>query len=109
MASNLISPSTALKDAQANHVRESWVSAMELRLVKTELQKCHQYEGVNHYATCQDLSNRYVDMLRDHRVGGFLMDTSTKLTIHRSRVIRFKRRKSILSVVEQIHTISLLE
>lgn len=61
-------PLAALKDAQANHVRESWVSAMELRLVKTELQKCHQYEGVNHYATCQDLSNRYVDMLRNHRV-----------------------------------------
>ncbi|EIM22337.1 hypothetical protein WALSEDRAFT_37108 [Wallemia mellicola CBS 633.66] len=61
----------ALKDAQDNHIRESWVSAMELRLVKQELQKCHQYEGVNHYANCQQLSNRYVDMLKDHRVKGY--------------------------------------
>ena len=41
---------------------------MELRLVKNELQKCHQYEGVNHYSVCEPLANKYVDMLKDHKV-----------------------------------------
>ncbi|KAJ3512884.1 hypothetical protein NLJ89_g3264 [Agrocybe chaxingu] len=54
-----------------NHIRESWVRAMEARLVRDELAKCHQAEGVNHYENCQWLSEKYLSMLRENRVKGF--------------------------------------
>jgi hypothetical protein len=55
--------------ARDNHIRESWVKAMEARLVREELQKCHKFEGVNHYQSCKELAERYVDMLKDAKVG----------------------------------------
>lgn len=42
---------------------------MEARLVREELQKCHRGEGVNHYANCKELAERYTDMIRDNKVG----------------------------------------
>lgn len=57
--------------ARDEHVRESWVRAMEARIVRDELQKCHRAEGVNHYENCKELSDRYISMLRENKVKGY--------------------------------------
>jgi len=54
-----------------DHIRESWVKAMEVRLVREELAKCHQAEGVNHYENCSWLSQKYLNMLKENRVKGY--------------------------------------
>lgn len=51
-----------------SHVRESWVKAMEARLVREELDKCQRSEGVNHYESCRWLSEKYLTMLRENKV-----------------------------------------
>ncbi|KAH9481639.1 NADH-ubiquinone oxidoreductase 12 kDa subunit, mitochondrial [Psilocybe cubensis] len=59
-----------------NHIRESWVKAMEARLVREELGKCHKAEGVNHYENCKWLSEKYLTLLRTNRVKGYkVIDT----------------------------------
>jgi hypothetical protein len=55
----------AARDA---HVRESWVRAMEARIVRDQLQSCYRAEGVNHYETCRELSEMYITLLRENRV-----------------------------------------
>ncbi|KZT42164.1 hypothetical protein SISSUDRAFT_109950 [Sistotremastrum suecicum HHB10207 ss-3] len=68
-----------LKDvlaARDHTIREQWVKAMELRLVREELEKCQQSEGVNGYENCKDFAQRYLSMLKDHRVVGYkVVDT----------------------------------
>jgi len=54
-----------------DHLRESWVRAMEARLVREELEKCQKGEGVNHYENCKWLSEKYLNMLRENRVQGY--------------------------------------
>ncbi|KAN0138840.1 hypothetical protein V8E53_003228 [Lactarius tabidus] len=58
----------AARDA---HVRESWVRAMEARIVRDQLQSCYRIEGVNHYETCRELSEKYTTLLRENRVKGY--------------------------------------
>lgn len=41
---------------------------MEARLVREELDKCQQGEGVNHYENCRWLADKYATMLRESRV-----------------------------------------
>jgi len=55
----------AARDA---HVRESWVRAMEARIVRDQLQSCYRAEGVNHYETCRELSEKYITLLKENRV-----------------------------------------
>ncbi|KIL64241.1 hypothetical protein M378DRAFT_11618 [Amanita muscaria Koide BX008] len=52
-------------------IRESWVKAMEAKLVRDELEKCHRAEGVNHYENCKWLTDKYLKMLRENRVKGY--------------------------------------
>ncbi|KAF8222087.1 NADH-ubiquinone oxidoreductase 12 kDa subunit [Tricholoma matsutake] len=54
-----------------NHIRESWVKAMEVRLVREELEKCQRGEGVNHYENCKWLSEKYLTMLKTNKVQGY--------------------------------------
>ncbi|KAF9453439.1 NADH-ubiquinone oxidoreductase 12 kDa subunit [Macrolepiota fuliginosa MF-IS2] len=54
-----------------HHIRESWVKAMEARLVRDELEKCQKGEGVNHYENCKWLADKYIQMLQDNRVKGY--------------------------------------
>lgn len=49
-------------------LRESWVNAMEARLVREELAKCRRGEGVNAYANCKHLADLYLDLLKDAQV-----------------------------------------
>jgi len=56
---------------RAEIIRESWVKAMELRLVQNELAICHQAEGVNHYENCRKHSQMYLSMLKENRVRFF--------------------------------------
>jgi len=58
----------AARDA---HVRETWVRAMEARIVRDMLKECHRVEGVNHYENCRDLADRYTSMLEDSKVKGY--------------------------------------
>lgn len=65
----------ALQSAKTYAIRESWIRAMELRLVREELDKCYKIEGVNHYKNCRELSEHYWNMLRkDYRVKGYMAD-----------------------------------
>ncbi|RDB26152.1 NADH-ubiquinone oxidoreductase subunit, mitochondrial [Hypsizygus marmoreus] len=57
--------------ARDDHLRESWVRAMEARLVREELEKCQKGEGVNHYENCKWLSEKYLTMLKENRVQGY--------------------------------------
>jgi len=54
-----------------HHIREQWIQLMEARLVREELIKCQRAEGVNAYAVCKDLAERYLTMLPDARVKGW--------------------------------------
>ncbi|KAH9029841.1 hypothetical protein EDB85DRAFT_2116311 [Lactarius pseudohatsudake] len=58
----------AARDA---HVRESWVRAMEARIVRDQLQSCYRVEGVNHYESCRELSEKYTTLLKENRVKGY--------------------------------------
>ena len=49
-------------------IRESWIRAMEARIVSENLQKCHRIEGVNHYEKCKHLADKYSELLREARV-----------------------------------------
>ncbi|KAL7424911.1 hypothetical protein Q5752_000598 [Cryptotrichosporon argae] len=52
-------------------VRESWVKAMEARLVREELQKCYRGEGVNHLQNCKYIAEAYAAMIRDNKIKGY--------------------------------------
>ena len=41
---------------------------MEARIVRDQLQSCYRIEGVNHYETCRELSEKYITLLRENRV-----------------------------------------
>lgn len=45
----------ALKAAQDSIIREQWVQCMMARLIKEELSKCYNREGVNHLEKCGHL------------------------------------------------------
>lgn len=60
--------SLAKAQGREDYIKESWVKAMELRLVRDELGKCHKAEGVNHYENCRWLSEKYLAMLKINRV-----------------------------------------
>ncbi|KAI0768111.1 NADH-ubiquinone oxidoreductase 12 kDa subunit [Trametes elegans] len=58
--------------AEREHIiRESWVRAMEAKLVREKLERCYETEGVNHLESCKDLREEYITMLRENRVQGF--------------------------------------
>ncbi|KII89783.1 hypothetical protein PLICRDRAFT_174619 [Plicaturopsis crispa FD-325 SS-3] len=57
--------------ARDDHVRESWVKAMEARLVREELSKCRAYEGVNSYENCRWLAEKYTTMLKENQIQGY--------------------------------------
>ncbi|KAI0050459.1 hypothetical protein FA95DRAFT_1603475 [Auriscalpium vulgare] len=57
--------------AREAHMRESWVRAMEARIVQEQLQTCYRVEGVNHYENCREISEKYLTMLRENRVTGY--------------------------------------
>jgi hypothetical protein len=65
-----IRPSEKLAERD-RHLRESWVRAMEARLVREELEKCQKGEGVNHYENCKWLADKYITMLKENRVRPF--------------------------------------
>ncbi|THG95233.1 hypothetical protein EW026_g6384 [Hermanssonia centrifuga] len=52
-------------------IRESWVRAMEARIVQNNLQKCYRVEGVNHLEKCKHLAEQYTEMLKENRVRGY--------------------------------------
>jgi NADH dehydrogenase (ubiquinone) 1 beta subcomplex subunit 10 len=60
--------STEIQQKKAEHIRESWVRTMEVRLVKDELNKCYRGEGVNAKQYCRELAERYALMLQENRV-----------------------------------------
>ncbi len=64
----ILSRETAKLEAREEHIRESWVKAMEARLVRDELEKCHRSEGVNHYENCKWLVDKYLVMLKENKV-----------------------------------------
>ncbi|KAK8849468.1 hypothetical protein IAR55_004801 [Kwoniella newhampshirensis] len=53
------------------HIRESWIKAMEARIVRDELQKCYRGEGVNHLQNCKVLAEKYAGMIRENKVQGY--------------------------------------
>lgn len=45
---------------------------MMARLVREEMGKCYQREGVNHLENCKSLRDRYLELLQDSKVRGYL-------------------------------------
>jgi len=52
-------------------IRESWVRAMEAKIVRDNMTKCYRVEGVNHNEKCKDLAERYAAMLQENKVKGY--------------------------------------
>lgn len=53
--------------AREKTIKESWVGAMEARIVREELVKCQQAEGVNHYAECKHLAELYLQLMKTNK------------------------------------------
>lgn len=68
LVDDTLAPPTETIKAREEHIRESWVRAMEARIVRTELQKCYRGEGVNHLENCRELAEKYTAMIRDNKV-----------------------------------------
>ena len=52
-------------------LKESWVKAMMLRLVRDQLNACYKDNGVNHFENCAHLSELYLKWMREgYRVRG---------------------------------------
>lgn len=49
-------------------IRESWVRAMEAKIVRENINECYRLEGVNHLEKCKDLVDRYAVMLKENKV-----------------------------------------
>ncbi|KAI9695293.1 MAG: hypothetical protein M1820_008755 [Bogoriella megaspora] len=62
----------ALKAAQDSVLREQWVKSMMARLVREEMGKCYYREGVNHLEKCGKLRERYLELLKESKVKGYL-------------------------------------
>ncbi|KAI1329655.1 NADH-ubiquinone oxidoreductase [Xylariaceae sp. FL0255] len=69
----------AFKAAQDAIIREQWVHVMMGRLVREELGKCYRREGVNHLENCGKLRERYLELLKNHRVRGTLFEQQNYL------------------------------
>lgn len=67
-AADVLTVCAANKEFQENTIREEWIKAMEVRLVREELMKCHRAEGENHYQACSGLTNLYNDLLKEATV-----------------------------------------
>ncbi|KAH9838363.1 NADH-ubiquinone oxidoreductase 12 kDa subunit [Rhodofomes roseus] len=52
-------------------IRESWVRAMEAKIVRENMQKCYRIEGVNHGEKCKHLAEKYTQMLQENKVKGY--------------------------------------
>ena len=72
----------AVLDAREAKVRSDWINTMQARLVREELAKCWREEGVNHYQSCHALAEKYLDMVKSHRVRWMnaLSDLTSSLT-----------------------------
>ncbi|MCJ1444155.1 MAG: hypothetical protein MMC23_004656 [Stictis urceolatum] len=62
----------ALKAAQDSIIKEQWVKSMMARLVRDEMGKCYRREGVNHMQNCKQLRERYLELLKDAKIRGYL-------------------------------------
>ncbi|EJD06671.1 uncharacterized protein FOMMEDRAFT_151969 [Fomitiporia mediterranea MF3/22] len=71
MDSDTVSQLQARVRAREEHIRESWVRTMEVKIVRDELTKCQRIEGVNHYENCKPWTEKYLKMLRENRVKGY--------------------------------------
>ncbi|KAI0998528.1 hypothetical protein K3495_g9667 [Podosphaera aphanis] len=63
-----------LKQAQDAIIREQWVRSMMARLVREELGKCYFREGVNHLEKCGVLRERYLELLQEAKIKGYLFN-----------------------------------
>ncbi|KAF2096554.1 NADH-ubiquinone oxidoreductase 12 kDa subunit mitochondrial precursor [Rhizodiscina lignyota] len=64
----------AVNAAQDAILREQWIKNMMARLVRDELSKCYWREGVNHLEKCGKLRERYLELLKDGKVKGYLFE-----------------------------------
>ncbi|KAI5279858.1 hypothetical protein KEM52_004268, partial [Ascosphaera acerosa] len=61
-----------LHDVRDAIIREQWVRSMMSRLVGDELAKCYRKEGVNHLEKCGKLRDRYLELLEERKIRGYL-------------------------------------
>ncbi|KZT07696.1 NADH-ubiquinone oxidoreductase 12 kDa subunit [Laetiporus sulphureus 93-53] len=52
-------------------IRESFIRAMEAKIMEDNIMKCHRIEGVNHQEKCKDLALRYAKMFKENRMKGY--------------------------------------
>ncbi|KUL89768.1 hypothetical protein ZTR_00506 [Talaromyces verruculosus] len=64
----------AIHNARDAIIREQWVRSMMARLVGEELGKCYAREGVNHFEKCGKLRERYLELLKDRKIKGYLFE-----------------------------------
>ncbi|KAI9715414.1 MAG: hypothetical protein M1828_000834 [Chrysothrix sp. TS-e1954] len=68
------SDNRALGAARDAIIREQWVRSMMARLVREEMGKCYRREGNNHLERCRGLRERYMELLKDAKVRGYMFE-----------------------------------
>jgi len=63
-----------LQQARDAIIREQWVRSMMARLVRDEMGKCYWREGVNHLEKCGHLRERYLELLKESKIRGYLWE-----------------------------------
>ncbi|ODV96676.1 hypothetical protein PACTADRAFT_48499 [Pachysolen tannophilus NRRL Y-2460] len=61
-----------LRLAQESMLREQLVRVAALKVVRKALEKCYAVTAPNHYEDCREIAEKYMDMLPNHRVQGYL-------------------------------------
>lgn len=74
-----MSDTLAVKAAQDSIIREQWVRSMMARLVRDEMGRCYRREGVNHLEKCSLLRNRYLELLKESKVRGYLFQMQNRV------------------------------
>ncbi|AOA61624.1 Subunit of mitochondrial NADH:ubiquinone oxidoreductase (complex I) [Komagataella phaffii CBS 7435] len=61
-----------LHNAQESLLREQWIRVSALKVCRKALESCYKTSGPNHYEDCREIAEKYLNMLPDHRIQGFL-------------------------------------
>jgi len=64
----------AVQNARDAIIREQWVKVMMARLVRQEMNMCYFREGVNHLEKCGRYRDRYLELLKESKVKGYLFE-----------------------------------
>lgn len=61
-----------VRDAQQTLIREQAVRVKALEVVRKALERCFETQGVNQFENCKEIAERYLDLLPNSEMRGYL-------------------------------------